>query len=95
MHRSVLELVRANRGRTIAAVSHGCAIRNFLCWAQGMPLERIGEVPWLHNTSLSCVEFDSEDRPKLLLIDDYSHLPEGCVLFSRREMAKMAGNPQK
>ena len=44
MRDTIGRIVRTHAGGTVAVASHGCAIRNYLCHAQGWPIERIGEV---------------------------------------------------
>ena len=61
--KAVLEIVRENLGKTVAIVSHGCAIRNFLTFAKGLPVEGISQVGWCDNTAISKITFDAELHP--------------------------------
>jgi len=54
--------------------SHGCAIRNFICRAKGLPLERMKEIEWFENTSVSIVDFDDNMCAHIVSINDASHL---------------------
>lgn len=74
--KTVTALARANRGKTICCVSHGCAIRNLLCYAKGWQIERLNDVQWCDNTALSVLELDENDRLTLKLENDASHLTE-------------------
>lgn len=71
---ALAQVVRAHQGKSVAVVSHGCAIRNALCWLHGLPFERLCEMPWVHNTSITCVDFDDEMQPHVVFEDDYAHV---------------------
>ncbi|HIS70302.1 MAG TPA: histidine phosphatase family protein [Candidatus Gallacutalibacter stercoravium] len=88
MRRAVCEIVKANQGKLICAVSHGCAIRNFLCWASGRPVERLNEVDWCDNTALSVVDFDESLRPAIVLGNDASHLNQEVSTFAKQDWWK-------
>ena len=81
---AVLKIVRENPGRRVAAVSHGCAIRNFLCRALGRPIRELNEVDWCDNTAVSIVDFDGELCPHVELMNDASHLTESTSTFSKQ-----------
>lgn len=66
---------RENRGKTVAVVSHGCALRNFLCYVEFRDAERLGDVGWADNTAVSLVEYDTESGWRLVFKNDASHLP--------------------
>jgi len=74
MRDAVLELVRRHPGETIAMVSHGAAIRCFVCYASGLPLERMNELGWGGNTSVTHLTFDHTLRPVIHSLFDTSHL---------------------
>lgn len=71
---TIISIMKENEGKTVVIASHGCAIRNFICRAKGLPLERMCEVNWLENTSVSTFEFDKALNPIIIGLDDYSHL---------------------
>ena len=62
-----------NDGKIIAVVSHGCALRCYLCHALGISLERIGEIPLSQNTAVSRVIYD-KGSIRVDYYDDLSHL---------------------
>lgn len=74
MKETVGNIVRKNKGRTIVVVSHACALRNYFCYARGYSHERLVEVPHLHNTSVSCIEYDDDFNANTLFENDISHL---------------------
>lgn len=81
MRDTVLMLSRRHPGKTVLLASHGCAIRNLLCWAHGWPLSRLNDVDWGENTCVSVLEVDANGIPQLLLENDSSHIPQDfCTL---------------
>lgn len=78
-----LDIVRANEGRTVCAVSHGCAIRNFLCRALGRPVGEVNSVGWCDNTGVSVVDFDGALRPRVVKMNDASHLPPAFSAYRK------------
>lgn len=69
MAEALTEIAAAHPDETVAVASHGCAIRNALCWAKGWPIERLSEVAWCDNTGVSVLRFD-RDRVELILEND-------------------------
>jgi broad specificity phosphatase PhoE len=78
------DIVRANEGKTVCVVSHGCAIRNFLCHAKGWPVDRIGEIDWCDNTAVSVVDFDEKMQAHIITMNDASHIPPELSVYRRR-----------
>lgn len=75
MAKTVCRIAEENRGRTIALCSHGCAIKNFLCYASHKPLREILSMGWAENTAVSLVEFDEQMNTRVVFQNDVSHLP--------------------
>lgn len=75
MIEALTRIAGENSGKTAAVVSHGCALRNFLCYAEFGDIERLGDVGWADNTAVSLVEYDSETGWRLIFKNDSSHLP--------------------
>ena len=69
-------IVNENRGRTIAVVSHGCALRNYLCYARGLDISHLRDGDWAENTAVSLVEYDDMLKPSIVYLNDVSHLPQ-------------------
>ena len=81
MAQTVDRLARENAGKTIVVVSHGCALRNYLCHAHGWPIQRLRDLGWEENTAVSLVEYDEACCPRVVYSGDASHLPlEDCTL---------------
>ncbi|CDZ24127.1 phosphoglycerate mutase [[Clostridium] cellulosi] len=73
---TILNIIKENMGKRILVASHGCAIRNFACRASGLPIERLNEMDWFENTSISTFEFDDSLNVKVISLNDASHLDE-------------------
>lgn len=84
MKHAVLDIVQQNMEKNICITSHGCAIRNFLCWAMGKPIEEINDVDWCDNTAISVIDFDSELHPTVVQANDASHLSGETSTFSKQ-----------
>lgn len=85
---TVMEIVEKNAGRTVAVVSHGCAIRNLLCFFKGYPIERLNDVEWSDNTAVSKIEFDTSLTPKIIFENDSSHLSQDVSTFAKQDWWK-------
>ena len=75
MREAILAAGEASEGGSAALVSHGCAVRNGLCFAMGLPPERMNEVPWCDNTAVCRLEV-TRGAVRVLYANDSSHLPE-------------------
>lgn len=76
MSRAVDDIAAKNPGKTIVVVSHGCALRNYLCYANGDSIDKLADVGWSDNTAVSCVEYDENGQKRLIFKNDSSHLSE-------------------
>ena len=70
----LMEIVQQEQNKTVCIVSHGCAIRNMMCFLHGGPLERIDEVPLGSNTAINVVTFDEQLRPTVIVDSSTAHL---------------------
>lgn len=67
--------------KTICLATHGCALRCFLCKAEGWPLPRVSEVPLSDNTAISEVSFADDGSCTVVRMGDASHLAEGLSVL--------------
>ena len=82
MSAAVDAIARENAGKTAVVVSHGGAIRNYLCHAYGWPHERLCDVGWEENTAVSLVEYNEAFCPNVVYHNDASHLTaEQCTVL--------------
>ncbi|MGN0172131.1 MAG: histidine phosphatase family protein [Acutalibacteraceae bacterium] len=73
MKEVLLEIAAENEGKAVAVASHGCAIRNALCWAQTGDIARLGDTPWCDNTAVTTLEIEN-GTPRVIAYNDSSHL---------------------
>lgn len=74
---AVLDIVTKYRNQTICVVSHGCAIKNMMCFLHGWEIDKIAAVPIGTNMSVNVINFDEEFRPEVVLENYADHLQEG------------------
>lgn len=67
-----------NEDKTILIVTHGCCLRNLLCYIIFGDIKRLGEVKGAANTAVTLLLCD-DDGVKVDYMCDYSHLPEEYV----------------
>lgn len=68
------DIAAAHPGGTVAATSHGAALRILLGTLQGLSLREIGDTPYGDNTAVSLVEVENGEM-RLVYRDDASHVP--------------------
>lgn len=75
LHRFFRQALRKHRGKTIAVVSHGNAIRIALTALVGLPFPYLNTVR-LGNTAISMIEYDGKIPGTVLFINFHGHLKE-------------------
>lgn len=70
---AVDDIVRNNDGKTVCIVSHGCAIKNLMCYLHGWELDRIGEIPIGTNTAINVVMAEN-GKYRIIMENDTDHL---------------------
>ncbi|MBD5162740.1 MAG: GNAT family N-acetyltransferase [Oscillibacter sp.] len=83
----IRQIAAENPGGTVAAASHGAALRTLLGTLQGMSLEEIGGTGHGDNTAVSLLEADG-DHIRVVFRDDASHLPAEVSTFRRQSWHK-------
>lgn len=83
----IRQIAAENPGGTVAAASHGAALRTLLGTLQGMSLEEIGGTGHGDNTAVSLLEV-SGDHIRVVFRDDASHLPAEVSTFRRQSWHK-------
>lgn len=71
---AVLDIAKKNDGKTVAVTTHGGVVRCLLTRLLEGNIEKMVNVPWAGNTSVSLIEFDDQFNPTLKICDDTSHL---------------------
>ena len=75
MKRAISDLAARHDGQTIALVSHGMAIRAYLCTVLGIPNSEMATLPYGDNTSVSLLLVDG-DHTTVEYYNDNRHLPD-------------------
>ena len=83
----IRQIVRENPGKTVAAASHGAALRILLGTLEGMTLAEIGGSGHSDNTAVSLLEAEG-DAIRVVFRDDASHVPPECSTFRRQNWYK-------
>ena len=90
MQSVLAELAARHEGETIAAVSHGMAIRSYLAAVLGVPSREIDRLPHGDNTAVTCVRYEN-GVPAVAFYNDATHLPEALSTFGRQTWWKNRG----
>ncbi len=77
------EIAAKHDGQTVAAVSHGMAIRSFLAAVLGIPSAEIDRLPHGDNTAVACLKYDGGELT-VEYYNDASHLPENLSTLGRQ-----------
>lgn len=57
---AVWRIAAENPGKTVLVTGHAVAFRTLNCAWLGMPREKLNDVPWLDNASVSVVDYDAD-----------------------------------
>ena len=72
---AVREIVKENEGKTVVVATHGGVIRALRTLWEGIPLDRMEEIPHVANASVTAVRYDGESG--ILILAGYcDHLSE-------------------
>ena len=81
-------LAKRHEGKTICIASHGCAIRNYLCYAKGWNIDKLNDVEWCDNTGISVIEYDDDFVARLIVENDNSHIPSDLSTLAKQSWWK-------
>lgn len=84
--RAMQAISRENPGRSVAVVSHGCALRNYLCRVHGFSIEDLRQVPWMEHTGITRVDIREDGIPRLVFENDFRHLDETMTTLSGQSL---------
>ena len=74
--KSVLEIAKENKDKSVAVATHGGVIRCLNCRLTFGTIERLKDTPWCENTGVTLLTFDDDMNVKLRYMNDSSHVPE-------------------
>lgn len=92
---TVKQLVAENKGKCIAAATHGGVTRCLICRLLTGSIDNLKDIPWSENTAVALIEFDDELKPTLKYFNDHSHVPEEYLPKRNRLAAFMRGTNKK
>jgi len=73
LHAAAWRIARENEGSTVLIAGHAMAIRTLTCGWLGLPYERMQEVNWVGNASVTVVDYDTENETtKLIMLGENS-----------------------
>jgi broad specificity phosphatase PhoE len=82
---AVQGIVISHPNQSVCVVSHGCAIRNFLCRAYAKELCELNTIDWCDNTAISIIDFDENLKAQVVLANDASHLDKETSTINKQE----------
>ena len=91
MTRAIQDLAARHDGQAVAVVSHGMAIRAYLCTVLGIPNSEMSTLPYGDNTSVSLLLVDGE-RTTVEYYNDNRHLPPALSTFGRQTWWRGSGS---
>ncbi len=91
MTRAIQDLAARHDGQTVAVVSHGMAIRAYLCTVLGIPNSEMSTLPYGDNTSVSLLLVDG-DNTTVEYYNDNRHLPPALSTFGRQTWWRGSGS---
>lgn len=59
---AVWRIAAENPGKTVLVTGHAVCFRTLNCAWLGMPREKMNDVPWLDNASVSVIDYDAESH---------------------------------
>lgn len=59
VYTAVTEIAEANAGKTICIVTHATPIRVISCYASGLEIEQLQNVPWTPNASINIIDYEN------------------------------------
>ena len=59
-------IAEENDGKTVAVASHGCAIRNFMCYAYGIGIEAMNSLPFFANAGVCRLSWERDGGFRVL-----------------------------
>ena len=83
MRECISDIGKRHDGQTVAAFSHGFAIRAFICELMGIPSHMTELVPYCDNTAVALIRYEN-DKFEIEYHGDNSHLHSGSSTFEKQ-----------
>lgn len=84
---AIRRIAAENPDKTVAATSHGAALRTLLGTLEGRSLAELGQTGHADNTAVSLIEAEGDDI-RVIFRDDNSHIPPELSTFQRQKWHK-------
>ena len=81
IYNAIVEIIKANNGKSVAVVSHGFVIRCLLTRLIHNDITKLNDVIIPCNTSVTQIEFYDDNTHKIIKYNDAEHLPEDLKTF--------------
>ncbi len=81
IYNAIIDIVKANDGKSVAVVSHGFVIRCFLTRLLHDDITKMSDVIIPCNTSITQIEFYNDGTHKIIKYNDAEHLPDDLKTF--------------
>lgn len=88
MSETITAIAKEHQGKRICIASHGCSIRNFLCFAKGFDVSSVNDVEWCDNTGICVIEYDEKFKPSIVVENDSNHIPKDISTFQSQSWWK-------
>lgn len=82
---TIYKILGINKEKTILVVSHGAAIRTFICHIKGCSVNELNKIDWYDNTAVSIIDFDDNMKPEIIIEGDASHLHKDITTIQRQD----------
>lgn len=79
IYETIKEIVKKNPDKTVACASHGGIIRCLMCKLMFNDIERLSEVAWSENTSVTLLKFYPDMNFEIEFYNDHSHVPDAYM----------------
>lgn len=92
------EIVDKYQGKTVCLSTHGFFIRAAMLHLKGLPIERLDEMKWPSNTSVSIADIETKGKDKkinIVLDSDNSHIPKQAKKVNVDDMSKYIRNAEQ
>lgn len=88
IYSEIMQLAEQNRGKTVAATSHGGVLRCLMCRVLYNDINRLRDVPWCENTAVTLLKIDDSNKIEVEFFNDYSHVPDEYMPKRSRIVSK-------
>lgn len=85
---TIYKVLGRHKDKTVCIVSHGAAIRTFMCHIKGCTLKELNKIEWYENTAVTIIDFDDDMKPTIVIEGDASHLDTEIQTIQKQDWYK-------